>query len=34
MKIQLLADRTALLLDDRRGVVREGGENETFFAKR
>lgn len=27
MKIQLLADRTALLLDDRRGVVREGGEN-------
>ena len=26
MKIQLLADRTALLLDDRRGA-REGGEN-------
>lgn len=26
MKIQLLADRTALLLDDRRGVVREGGD--------
>lgn len=26
MKIQLLADRTALLLDDRRGTVREGGD--------